>query len=143
MTDLSRFKTKRREGNRVAINGKHYQVRRGRFIEYETLNPIEPKKPRAGFQARWAKLPKYWVEALRRVNQANTLKLALRILFETTTLELEGKRGVRITLSSGMTGMPRSSRKRAVRELVKLDLIDVEQRGREAPRVLAKHIPTR
>ena len=142
MTDLSRFKTKLRDGARIVKDGKHYQVRQGKLIEYETLNPTESKKANPSFEAHWAKFPKYWKTALRRTKRVSTFNLALAILFEAAKLELTGKRGEKITLSSAMTGgMPRNCRLRAIRELVKLDLITVEQYGKEAPRALPKHIP--
>ena len=141
MTDLSRFKTKPRDGARIVRDGKHYQVRRGKLIEYETLNPTKSKKRRPSFEAHWAKFPKYWKTALRWTTRVSTFNLALAILFEAAKLELMGKRGEKITLSSAMTGMPRNCRRRAIKELVKLDLITVEQHGKEAPKALPKHIP--
>ena len=128
MTDLSRFKTKLRNGARIVRDGKHYQVRQGKLIEYETLNPTESKERRPSFEAHWAKFPKYWKTALRQTTRVSTFNLALAILFEAAKLELMGKRGEKITLSSAVTGMSRNCRRKAIRELVKLDLIAISSR---------------
>ena len=128
VTDLSRFKTKPRPppGGVATLKSR-----------------VPAKKRRAPFEARWAKLPRYWAVALQRITQANTFKLAMKILLEAANLELRNERGERIVLSKAMTGIPRNSRRRAIQELVKLDLIDVEQHGKEAPRALPKHIPAK
>jgi hypothetical protein len=58
--------------------------------------------------------------------------LAYMILFEAFKRE---QIGGEIVLSKSMTGMSRTSRRRAMKELVKLKLIKIEQNGSEAPRV--------
>jgi hypothetical protein len=99
------------------------------------LESTKKKKqvPRRPFKVRWAKLPRRWVEALCRSNSAGTYRLAHMILLEHTRQQLSGEGEV--ILSSSKTGMSRTTRKRAIRELVKLGLIRVKQSGQEAVRV--------
>jgi hypothetical protein len=68
-----------------------------------------------------------WREALRRAKCAgSTYDLALTILFEAFKREHVGDE---IVLSAKLTGMPRDTRRRAARELVKLGLIKLRQTG--------------
>ena len=87
------------------------------------------------FRAQWVKLPWRWTKALRQSKRASTYQLALTILFEAFKREQSGFGGGEIVLSATMTGMPRSTRKRAIRELIELKLIKVKQNGNGAFRV--------
>jgi hypothetical protein len=123
----------------VYKNGKRYVNRQGRLIE---LGPDETKatvKKGAPFSIEWAKFPRRWEIALRKSKRVSTYQLALVILFEASNLEIKGRGGEKITLSSAVTGMPRNTRANAIKELVEFNLIEVEQNGKEAPRVYLKH----
>jgi hypothetical protein len=110
-----------------------YVMRHGRRIAVETLDTgIVPKKRRKPFKVEWVKLPLRWVETLRRSKSASTKQLALEILFAAFKRE---QCGGEIVLSLAMTRIPRNTRVRAARELAKLGLIKIEQKGNEAMRV--------
>ena len=112
----------------AAVN---YVMRHGRRIEIETIETgtSSPKK-RKPFKAQWVKFPLRWVESLQRSKSVSTYQLALAILFEAFK-----HNGGEIILSSTVTRMPRSTKMRAVRELVELGLIEIKQRGNQAVRV--------
>jgi hypothetical protein len=74
-----------------------------------------------------------WVEALQQTTSASAYRLALTILIEAFKRE---QIGGEIVLSMETTGMPGSTRARAVNELVKLKLIRVRRNGRQAIRVI-------
>ena len=93
-----------------------------------------PKRRRRRFKVRWVKLSSRWIEALRRSRNASTYQLAHAILVEAFKREQDG--GSEIVLSAKMTGMPKTSRRRATNELVKLKLIKVRQTGSQAVRVV-------
>jgi hypothetical protein len=100
------------------------------------IPPRSARKKRKPFTAQWVKLPRYWVEALRRSKSVSTYQLALAILFEAFKREhLIGE----IVLSSTLTKMPRNTKMRAVRELVELGLIKIKQDGNQAARVTLLH----
>lgn len=102
----------------------------------ERLRPAGAKKngkSRQRFKPQWVKFPARWVEALRRSKSASTYQLALTVLLEAFKRE---QLGGEIVLSMKTTGMPRSTRARAVKELVKLGLITVKRDGRQAVRVI-------
>jgi hypothetical protein len=80
------------------------------------------------------KLPWRWAKALRQSKRVSTYQLAHAILFEAFKREQVGGE---IVLSAAMTGMPRNTRKRAIRELIKLKLIKVEQNGNGAFRIIS------
>jgi hypothetical protein len=112
----------------------NYVYRYGKRIAVETLNtgtPIEKRKP---FAVRFAKLPDYWIEQLQKSNNPGTLKLALRILKETFKRSFIGGE---IVLSTEVTRLSRKVRCRAVKELVNLGLIEIEQSGNQATRVIS------
>ena len=88
---------------------------------------------RLAFKPQWVKLPARWVKTLRRSKSASTYQLALTILIEAFKREQVGGE---IVLSTKTTGMPSSTRARAVRELVKLGLITVKRDGRQAVRII-------
>jgi hypothetical protein len=111
-----------------------YVVRHGRRIEVEILNSnATPIKKRTPFKTEWAKLPRRWVEALWQSRSVNTYQLALAILFEAYKRKHIGGD---IVLSSALVKMPRNTRMRAARELVRLGLIQIKQDGKQASRVL-------
>ena len=91
-----------------------------------------PKKKRKPFRVEWVKLPLWWVETLRKSTSAATCQLAMAILFEAFKCEQVGGE---VVLSSTVTKMSGSTRRRAARELVKLGLIKTDQNGKEALRV--------
>ena len=101
----------------------------------ERLRPAGAKKgtSRQRFKPQWVKLPTRWVEALRQSKSASTYQLALTVLLEAFKRE---QLGGEIVLSAKTTGMPSSTRARAVRELVKLGLITVKRDGKQAVRVI-------
>jgi Fic family protein len=110
-----------------------YVMRHGKRIEVEVLDSgVTQKKRRKPFKAQWVKLPRQWVEALRRSKSMGTYQLALAILFEAFKRE---HCGGEIVLSSAVTKMPRSTRRRATKELVKLGLIKTHKNGSQSPRV--------
>jgi hypothetical protein len=59
-------------------------------------------------------------------------QLAHRIILEAHKRK---RIGGEIVLSAEVTGMPRATRWRAIKDLVRLGLIEIEQNGHAAPRV--------
>jgi hypothetical protein len=109
------------------MGGASYVVRHGRRVEVVTVNPgvVAPKRQKA-FEARWVKLPRRWINGLARSTSVNTYRLAHLILMEA----YRDKRGNgRINLSTQVTGIPGSTRRRAARELAQLGLITLEERN--------------
>lgn len=94
--------------------------------------PASKKKTRKPFRAQWVRLPMEWVETLDRATSKHTIKLAHRVLIEAFR---QKHIGGEIALSAAVTRMPHSTRARAIRELVELGLIEVEQTGRRAVRI--------
>src|SRR5262249_8762134 len=91
------------------------------------------RKKRKRFKERWGRLARRWVEMLRRSKSVGTYRLAHTILREALRCE---QWGGEIVLSAKVTGMAHSTRMRAVRELVKLKLIKIQQNGKQAVRVV-------
>jgi hypothetical protein len=89
------------------------------------------KSRQPAFEPRWVKLPLRWIKALRRSRSASTYQLALTILVEAFKKEQIGRE---IVLSTEVTGMPSSSRTRAVAELIELGMIRIKQNGKQAIR---------
>src|SRR3974377_1771320 len=95
------------------------------ITDKEVLERLRPaggkkrKKSRQRFRPHWVNLPTRWVEALRRSKSASTYQLALTVLLEAFKRE---QLGGEIVLSMKTTGMPSSTRARAVGKLVKLVL---------------------
>jgi hypothetical protein len=90
---------------------------------------VVKRKP---FKARFVQRPMHWVEALRRSkSSARAHVLADIILAEDLKREYVGGE---VVLSSTVTGMSRSSRRRAARELEALGLIKVTRDGNQALR---------
>jgi hypothetical protein len=112
-----------------------YVWREGRRIETVELNTSPVLKSRKSFQPEWVKLPRRWVEVLRQSKSIGTYQLAHIILFEAFKRE---QIGGEIVLSSAMTGMSQTTRRRAAKELAELGLIQIEKRrGRQALRVVS------
>ena len=113
-----------------------YVMRRGRRIEIDTLTPKAPKpkpKPKKTFWAKWVKLPRHWISDLGRCRSANTYRLGMLILLAA----YEDKRGTGEVVLSAATvlGIPRETKRRAVRELAELRLITYKQIGQRAFRI--------
>jgi hypothetical protein len=111
-----------------------YVFRHGKRIAVDTINAPAPIKKRRPFAMRFAKLPDYWIEQLQKSNNPGTFKLALRILKEAFKRQYLGEE---IVLSTEITRLSRKVRCRAVKELVQLGLIEIEQRGNRATRVIS------
>ena len=112
-----------------------YSPALGRNVKVGTVAPKKPRKrkrKRKPFKVEWFKFPAWWVEALRDAGAG------AHLLAEIVLAEAFRRAYVRgdIVLSSEMTKMPPTTRRRAVRELVELGLIAVEQVGNEAPTVV-------
>jgi hypothetical protein len=125
---------------RIIEDGQEYVIRDGRRIRIETnYGGIPPRPPRtqkasSPFKAEWVKFPQAWREALRQANSNGaTYDLALTVLFEAYKCErFDGY----VTLSAQTTGMPKNTRRRAAKELVKLGLIKLHRTsGNQAYRV--------
>jgi hypothetical protein len=108
--------------------------RHGRRIVVDTLNTGTPIKKRKPFAVRFVKLPDYWIEQLQKSNNPGSFKLAHRILKEAIKRSYLGGE---IVLSTEVTRLSRKVRCRAVKELVKLGLIEIEQNGNQATRVIS------
>jgi hypothetical protein len=107
-----------------------FVMRNGERIETYTMVIPSSAKPRAKakkkFEAQFVQLPTYWIKQLHRSSSASTIKLAHHILVRAFECE---HRGGEIVLSTESTRLSRKARFGAVRELVKLGLIEVEHRG--------------
>jgi hypothetical protein len=88
---------------------------------------------RRQFRALWVRFPLSWLVALEQTKSASAIKLALKILFAEFHRQHTGGE---VVLSAAMSGMPNATRVDATRELIRLGLIEVEQSGRGAPRVV-------
>jgi hypothetical protein len=110
-----------------------------RIAVEEWKHHTSPKKrKREPFKPEFVKLPTRWIEVLRNAKNGSTHQLAMEILSE--AFKREPKRNYRggdIVLSSMVVvGMSRWTKMRAAKELVQLGLIEIEQIGRQAPRVI-------
>ena len=94
---------------------------------------VRLKPKRKPFNAQWVKLPAMWIDRLGHTRSVGTCKLAHRILKEAFKRE---RVGGKIVLSRKVTGLPCSTTVRAARELAKLGLIQIEQSGNRAIRVV-------
>jgi hypothetical protein len=94
---------------------------------------IRLKRKHLRFEAKWIRLPAMWISRLEQSRSAGTYKLAHRILREAFKREQVGGQ---IVLSRKMTGLPSTTTVRAARELVKLGLIQIQQSGNKAIRVV-------
>src|SRR5438128_1771346 len=110
-------------------------MRHDKHIEIETLETKAPKK-RKLFVSRWKwiKLPRHWVSSLAGAKSAgSTYELAIIILIEAFKRKPIGRK--LILTSKATNWMPTTTRKRAVKELVELGLIQIEQDSHKAPTV--------
>ena len=89
-------------------------------------------KKRKTFEIKWVKLPDYWIRQLEQSQHAGTYKLALRILREAYKQRYIGGE---IILSAEVTGLPRTTRRSATKELITLNLIQIQQDGNRTTRV--------
>jgi hypothetical protein len=112
----------------------NYVYRQGKRIVVDTVNTATPIKERKPFMVRFVKLPDYWIEQLQTSNNPGTFKLAHRILKEAFVRQYV--RGD-LVLSTETTRLSRKVRCKAVKELVKLELIKIEQHGNQATRVIS------
>ena len=110
----------------------NYVYRDGKKIAVDTINTLTTAQRRKPFEVSFVKLPAYWIERLERSNNPGTFKLAHRILKEVFKRRYVGGD---IVLSTEVTGLSRKVRCRAVKELVRLGLIEIEQNGNQAVRV--------
>ena len=106
--------------------------RHGKCIAVDTLDTATPAMKRKPFEVQFVKLPDYWIERLERSNNPGTFKLAHRILKDEFKCQYVGGE---IVLSTEATGLSRKVRSKAVKELVGLGLIKIEQNGNQAVRV--------
>ena len=106
-------------------------------LDTSNLPRAARRKP---FQAQWVRLPVSWLVALRGTKSAAAKQLAMEILFaEFRRKYTDGE----LVLSAAMSGMPNATRAGATKELVRLGLIEVEQCGRQAPRVVRVNVDNR
>jgi hypothetical protein len=94
--------------------------------------PTRSKKQKP-FKIDFVKLPDYWIRQLEQTERCATYKLAHRILREAYKQQFTGDE---IVLSAAVTGLPGTTRRAASRELIALKLIEIQQNGRRAPRVI-------
>jgi hypothetical protein len=112
----------------------NYVYRHGKRIAVDTLNTGTPTRTRKPFVVRFVKLPDYWIQQLQKSNSPGTFKLAHSILKEVFRRQyVDGE----ILLSTEVTKLSRKVRWRAVKELVKLGLIEIEQNGNRATRIIS------
>jgi hypothetical protein len=112
----------------------NYIYRHGKMITVDTLNTAAPIKKRRPVAAGFVKLPDYWIEQLQKSNNPGSFKLAHRILREAFKRQ---RLGEEIVLSTESTGLSRKVRCKAVKELVRRGLIEIEQSGNRATRVIS------
>ena len=129
---LARFRSKP-AATVIEEDGKRYLIREGQRVEvFETPQPSQPKTRRQEFEVEFVQFPARWAKALRSV-QANgsTWGLAYALLAEAFKRE---HLGGDVILSTFVTGMPRNTKRKAARELQKLNLIHIEyQREKQSP----------
>jgi hypothetical protein len=89
-------------------------------------------KKRKTFEIEWVKLPDYWICQLEQSTHLGTYKLALRILREAYKQHYIGGE---VVLSAAVTGLPGTTRRSAAKELVTLNLIQIQREGTRATRV--------
>jgi hypothetical protein len=110
-------------------------VRNGRRIAVDTINTATPaKKRRKPFEGGFVKLPNFWIDRLRHARKVSTVTLAHVVLREAFKRQCAGGE---IVLSTETTGLSRQVRARAVNELRELGLIETEQNGNQAVRVIS------
>jgi hypothetical protein len=90
-------------------------------------------KKRKPFEIEWVKLPDYWIQQLKLARYLATYTLALHVLRENFKQQYAGGD---IVLSTALTGLPRTTRWLATKEMVELGLIQIQQDGRQAVRIV-------
>jgi hypothetical protein len=110
-----------------------YIYRHGQRIAVETVRTAPPVRERKRFEVQFVKLYNCWIERLERSQNPGTFKLFLRILKADFKRQITGGE---LVLSTDATGLSRKVRSRAVKELVELRLIEIEQTGNQAARVI-------
>ena len=106
--------------------------RQGKRIAVDTISADAPAIKHKPFGVQFVKLSERWMQRLERSNSPGTFKLAHRILKEAFKRQYVGGE---IVLSTEATGLSRKVRSKAVKELVGLGLIEIEQTGNQTVRV--------
>jgi predicted transcriptional regulator len=106
--------------------------RHGQRIAVETVSTATPVRERKPFNVSFVKFYDYWIKRLEQSKNPGTFKLFLRILKADFKRQITGGE---LVLSTEATGLSRKVRSRAIRELVELGLIEIEQNGNQAVRV--------
>jgi hypothetical protein len=106
--------------------------RHGQRIAIETISTTTPGRERKPFEVRFVKLYSCWIDRLERSKNPGTFKLFLRILKADFRRQIVGGE---LVLSTEATGLSRKVRSRAIKELVELGLIEIQQNGNQAVRV--------
>jgi hypothetical protein len=102
-------------------------------LKPEDVKAYAGKAAPRGRQARpvenqFTKVPRSWSNRLETTRNASTYKLALRLLYQ------HWKTGGRpIPLANANAGMNRRSKWRALNELERLKLVEIERRRRKSP----------
>jgi hypothetical protein len=112
----------------------NYVYRHGKRIAVDTINTTMPTRKRKPFAVCFVQLPDYWIQQLQKSNSPGTFKLAHSILKEAFRRQHVGGE---IVLSTEVTGLSRKVRWRAVKKLVKLGLIEIEQNGNQTTGVIS------
>jgi hypothetical protein len=94
---------------------------------------VRLKRKHPPFKVEWVRLPALWINRLEQSRSVGTCKLAHRILREAFKRQHVGGE---IVLSRKVTGLPCSTTVRAARELAKLGLIQIQQSGNKAIRIV-------
>ena len=93
----------------------------------------------SGIEVRWVRLPLRWIRILHQAAvSASTYDLALTILVESFKREQMAVK--EIILSEGVTGMSPTVRRKAISNLVRLNLIKVKRGKGKAVRVVDLYI---
>jgi DNA-binding GntR family transcriptional regulator len=96
-------------------------------------------RKKSGFEVRWVRLPLRWIRILHQAAvSASTYDLALTILVESFKREQMAVK--EIILSEGVTGMSPTVRRKAISNLVRLNLIKVKRGKGKAVRVVDLYI---
>jgi DNA-binding FadR family transcriptional regulator len=96
-------------------------------------------RKKSGFEVRWVRLPLRWIRILHQAAvSTSTYDLALTILVESFKREQMAVK--EIILSEGVTGMSPTVRRKAISNLVRLNLIKVKRGKGKAVRVVDLYI---
>jgi hypothetical protein len=118
--DLDKFKSK----------PAGHVIRDGKRIELDTLEHKTPaRKKRAPIKTTWARLPKHWSAQLEQALGMTTYRLAHRVLHETFRRQVIGGS---VILSAEVTGLSHTSRRRAIDDMLRLQLFSIAQQGKRA-----------